>query len=109
MKKPDIRDRINRTNAYNVERKSREYERIQEALAVRQEQEKLQEWTENFRFDLALAAFEIVRMLEKQRDDNVPKNPDYEWNELFCNAIKALPEAKEFAQDCWYECVKVEE
>lgn len=105
MKKPDIKDRVKKANAHNEERKSQEYERIQEVLSIRKESEELQEWLEFFRFEIALTAFQIVQMLENQRDDNLPQPPDFEWNSLFCEAILNLPEAKRFAQDCLYDCM----
>lgn len=107
MKKPDIRERVNRTNAYNAERKTQEYDRIKQAISLRHEQEEFEEWKKIMRFEIALSAFQIVRKLEDQRDMNVPQPPDFVWNSLFCEAIRMIPEAKRFAQDCWYDCVEV--
>ena len=106
MRKPDINDRIRKANTLNEERKTQEYERIQESLAVRREAEELLKWKGIIRFEIALTAFQIVRMLEEQRDRNMPKPPDFEWNEKFSEAIRFLPDAITFAKDCWYSCVE---
>ena len=59
------------------------------------------------RFDLTLTADEIVRRLEKQREEHMPKTPDEPWSEAFCEAVTVLPEARAFADDCWMECMEV--
>lgn len=65
-----------------------------------------QEWKERKQFDLALVADRIVEILEEQRDRNVPKTPGEEWNEKFCEAVRLLPEAREFAEECMADCMK---
>lgn len=45
----------------------------------------------------------IVKRLEEIRDANKPKTPDDIWNDDFCNAISLLPEARRFAEECWYD------
>lgn len=49
------------------------------------------------------AADNIVKRLEEIRDANMPTSPDENWNDEFCNAISLLPEARRFAEECWYE------
>ena len=54
-------------------------------------------------FEQWKAADGIVRRLEEIREKNEPKLPDEEWNEAFCMAIQALPEAQQFEKDCWWD------
>ena len=49
------------------------------------------------------AADSIVKRLEEIREANMPKSPDDNWNDEFCNAISLLPEARRFTEECWYE------
>ena len=79
----------------------------EKALQMRKNAIAFEEWKKQFRFDLALTADEIVRKLEKQRDANLPKTPDEEWNVMFCEAVTLLPAARRFADDCWMECMEV--
>ena len=106
--KPSIQDRINRANEHNDERKSQEYERIQKMIAERHETEAFQKWKDYMHFEIALLSLQIVRFLEEQRDTNAPKSVDEPWNERFCEAISILPSAREFAQDCFFDCVRKE-
>ena len=57
---------------------------------------------ENLLFTKWEKAEDYVRLLEWIRDANTPKTPDEEWNLNFCTAIRLLPEAKEYAEDCWW-------
>ena len=68
----------------------------------RQEEREFREWKERMRFDLALRADEILERLEEQRDRNCPKTPDEEWSREFCEAIRLIPAARRFAQECLY-------
>ena len=65
-----------------------------------------EKWIEDARFNMALKTFEVVRILETQRDDNTPKTPDEPWTAPFCQAIESLPVAEQIAQDAWFGCVK---
>lgn len=48
-----------------------------------------------------------VRLLERIRNDNVPQNYDEPWNNHFALAVRLLPEARDFAEDCWYRYIKL--
>ena len=50
-----------------------------------------------------VVADSIVKRLEEIREENEPKSLDNNWNDDFCNAISLLPEARRFAEECWYE------
>lgn len=77
-----------------IDRKRREAER------------EFREWKERMRFDLALTADRIVELLEEQRDLYVPKTPDEPWSKEFCKAVRLLPAARRFAQDCMFGSFK---
>lgn len=78
------------------------------ARKQREEERAFMEWKERMQFDLALTADRIVEMLEEQRDKNAPADPDGEWSEKFCEAIRLLPGARRFAQNCWFRNIKEE-
>lgn len=105
--RPDINDRIRRANKSNAERMSQEHERIQRALAERREHEEVCEWKEYMRYEIAMTALQIVMLAEEVRDINAPKSPDEPWNEAFCQAVRMLPEATAFAEDCLADCIKM--
>ena len=65
-----------------------------------------EKWIEDARFNMALKTFEVVRILEIQRDDNIPKTLDEPWTAPFCQAVESLPVAEQIAQDAWFDCVK---
>ena len=64
------------------------------------------EWKDRMGFDMHLTADQIVFMLERIRDDNVPKDPYEAWNRNFRIAIELLPEARQFAEDTMMDCIK---
>lgn len=68
----------------------------------------LQEWKDRMLFDLALAADRIVERLEEVRDDNRPRTYGA-WDPDFCAAVVSLPDAREFAEECWTRCIKENE
>ena len=78
----------------------------EKALQMRKRAIEFQQWKERLQFDLALTADEIVRKLEEQRDMNVPATVGEAWNDLFCEAVELLPEARRFADDCMMYCMK---
>lgn len=78
----------------------------EKALQMRKRAIEFQQWKERMQFDLALTADEIVRRLEEQRDMNVPETVGEAWNDLFCEAVELLPEARRFADDCMMYCMK---
>ena len=77
------------------------------AQRKRKEEREYREWLHRTQFDLFLIADKIVSMLEEQRDRYVPKTPDETWHPLFCQAIELLPWARQFAQDCYFDCIEV--
>ena len=65
-----------------------------------------QQWKERMQFDLALTADQIVEILEEQRDRHMPKHVWERWDEKFCEAVRLLPAAQRFAENCMMECMK---
>lgn len=63
------------------------------------------EWKERTRFGLALAADQILEKLEECRDRHVPKTKNERWSPQFCEAVRMIPEAQRFAEDCMMDCI----
>lgn len=85
-----------------------ESRRAEMAVKMRKEAIEAEAWKDKMKFDLFLVADEILCKLEEQRDKNVPQTPDEAWNEQFCQAIKTIPAAKRFVENCLMECCKHE-
>ena len=86
-----------------------EIRRAEIALQARKRAIEDREWKEKMQFDLALAADQIVQRLEEERDKNVPHTADEPWNDDFAGAIRVLPEARRFADDCMMNCTERKE
>lgn len=82
----------------------REAKKRQETRARERE---LQEWKDRMLFEMHLVAGDILRMLERQRDENVPKTPNEEWNWRFRVAVEQIPIWKRIADDAEMNCMKV--
>ena len=78
------------------------------ALQRRKNAIEFQQWKQRMQFDLALLADDIVRRLEDVRDDKRPRTYG-DWDKDFCEAVKLLPEARRFADDCMMNCMEVKE
>ena len=85
-----------------------EAKRAEMALKMRKEAREFAAWKDRMQFDLFLLADRILGMLEEQRDLNVPKTPDEPWNPKFCEAIRVLPAARRFAENCLMDCARKE-
>lgn len=83
-----------------------EAKRAEMAIKMRKEAYELEAWKERMRFDLFLTADRILEMLEEQRDLNIPKYADDNWNAKFCEAIRVIPAARRFAENCLIDCTK---
>ena len=83
-----------------------EARRAEIAVQRRKDARELAAWKDRIQFDLFLLADRILEMLEEQRDMNLPKTPDEEWNPKFCEAIRMIPAARVFAESCYADCVK---
>ena len=106
--RPDIKDRIARHAENNHERDMQEHERVLRAVEHRRTQEEFRKWKGKMGFDLYLTSIDILKRLEKIRDDNMP-GPDDDWNDEFCMAIELIPEARRFYEDMAIECTEVKE
>lgn len=78
------------------------------AQKTRKEAIEFQQWKEQMKFDMVLAADQILEIAEEQRDRNTPKTPNEPWNRAFCDAVRVLPAARMFAEECMAECIKEE-
>ena len=109
MMKPNIADRIARHAENNRERDLQEHERVRRAVEHRRTQEEFLKWKFEMGINLHLTAGQILFMLEDIRNDNMPKNPDDEWNEEFRYAVELIPEARRFVEDTAMECTEVKD
>lgn len=107
--KPSIAERVARHNADNSQREKHEAERIERMIEQRRWEDDFRQWKERMAYDLFLTADRIVEMLEEQRDAYAPKTPDETWHPLFCQAIELIPVAREFAKNCYFECIEVKD
>ena len=83
-----------------------EQRRAEMALQRRRERHELEEWKKQRMFDLALIADRIVERLEDVRDEHRPRTYGA-WDKEFYMAVRLLPEARRFAEDCEMECIEV--
>lgn len=75
------------------------------ALQRRKKAREMLEWKERMQFNLYLLAERLVDRLENDRDDHRPRTYG-EWDERFYTAVRLLPEARQFAEDCLMDCTK---
>ena len=100
-----FRHRMKRAQHAQEEQERRRHEVISRQIALRESQEEARRWKERMTFDLYLLAGVILDRLEDQRDRNVPKSPDDEWNEQFCEAVRLIPEARRFLEKMSIEII----
>lgn len=91
--------RVTRAQQAQEEQEQRRHDEITRRVAMREEQEETQRWIDRMRFNLYLLAGVILDRLEEQRDKNIPADPDGEWNQEFCDAVRTIPEAKMFLEE----------
>lgn len=82
-----------------------ERRRAEMAQKTRKEAIEFQQWKERMKFDMALLADRILEIAENQRDRHVPKTKDEPWDAKFCEAIRVIPAARRFAEDCMMDCI----
>jgi len=82
--------------------------RAEMALQRRRERHELLEWKKQMQFKLALLADRMVEKLEEERDEYRPRTYGA-WDERFVTAVKLLPEARRFAEECEINCTEVKE
>lgn len=97
--------RINRA-VYESPQAKRKQQLNAKVAAMHRDEQLLLEDKENA-FILWATADDHVRILEQIRDENAPKNYNDPWNNRFALAVRLLPEARDFAKDCWYRYIKL--
>lgn len=90
-----MNDRLARQQA----EKEKEAERITMALRAFREGQELEGWKKIATFRLCLMADKIVQRIEEIREEFRPRTYG-EWDERFVLAVKYLPEAREFVEEC---------
>lgn len=53
-------------------------------------------------FCVWFAMDKLLERLEQQRDENVPRYKDEDWNPDFCSAICKIPEVRTLCKELWY-------
>ena len=81
--------------------------RASEEQERRKKERERKEREEREKFDRWLEADKILEQMEEQRDRNVPKAADEEWNDEFCEAIRVLPGMRRKVQDMYFDCIEV--
>lgn len=94
-----FRQRMERAQQTREEQEKHLHDVIARRIELREHQEEMQRWKERATFDLYLLAGMILDMLIGQRDANMPKTPDEPWNDLFCDAIRLIPEARTLVEE----------
>lgn len=104
-----MRQRAERANRAREASDAQRQATVQMAIMHREWEEELRKFKERMRFDLFLIAESIVMRLEEIRDENAQTLSNPEFNDLFAMAVRLLPEARAFAEDCEMECIRYEE
>lgn len=76
------------------------------ALQRRKKQHELEEWKKRMQFDLALLADRMTERLEELRDEHRPRTYG-NWDDEFYMAVRLLPEARAFTEECEINCIEV--
>ena len=102
-----MRQRVERANAAHEDQERARHAAVERAMAHREWEEEFRQFKEKLRFDLSLTADAIVGILEQMRDEHKPSFVPYsELDDEFVIAVKLLPYAKMFAEECAIECIK---
>jgi hypothetical protein len=94
-----FRQRLERAQQAREEQEKHRHDAIARQIELREQQEEVRLWKEHATFGMYLMSGMILDMLEDQRDANMPKTPDEPWNDLFCEAIRLIPEARMFVEE----------
>lgn len=76
------------------------------ARKMRMEAIEHEEWKKRMKFQVAMAADMILEAYEEMRDRNAPRTKDEQWSDAFCKAVRMIPAAKRFADDCMMEVIE---
>lgn len=83
-----------------------EQRRAEIALQRRKRAREFLKWKQDMRFELNLTAGQILMRLEQIRDEHMPTKPDEPWSREFCEAVRLIPEARRFAEECNMNCTE---
>ena len=101
---------INDTFRLNLDIQGRmtqeERRRAENAQRMRKNAIEHRQWKDRMEYGMALTASELLEKAEEIRDDHAPKTPDEKWDKEFCEAVRIIPAARDFAEDCWYGCAE---
>lgn len=94
-----FRQRMERAQQAQEEQKQRRSDEIRRQIEYREWLEEMRQWKDRVEYGLYLVSGMILDRLIRQRDENLPQDPDGEWNGKFCEAVQMIPEAKRFVED----------
>ena len=101
-----FRARAERARMARIEQDRLQHDIVAKRIAQREFEAELRQWKDRVEWGLYLAALQILMILEQQRDDNAPKDPDEPWNDAFCEAIRWIPEARMFLEEMSIACIR---
>ena len=101
-----FRERAERARMARIEQERRQHDIVSRRIAEREFEAEFRHWKDRVEWGLYLVALQILMMLEKQRDDNIPKTPDEPWNDAFCEAVRWIPEARMFLEEMSIACIR---
>ena len=78
------------------------------ALQRRKNAIEFREWIERMQFNMYLVSMGIVQRLEETRDEHRPRTYG-NWDDEFYMAVRTLPEAKAYEEECLMDCTKKKE
>ena len=98
--------RAERARMARIEQERLQHDIVARRIAQREFEAELRQWKDRVEWGLCLAALQILMILEKQRDDNAPKDHDEPWSYAFCEAIRWIPEARMFLEEMSIACIR---
>ena len=76
------------------------------SLKRKRDEQAFQERVNKAHYNMYLAVLSLEMRLEEQRDSNRPLRYGDEWNKDFCDAVRLLPEVREYADYFLIKCTE---
>ena len=87
--------RMGNDTAFDAEAAQRAAQAQERRKAEREHRKEMQ----RVAYDMYLSAGDLLREMEKQRDEHAPKTPDEKWDPKFAEAVEAIPEILGMAEE----------
>ena len=101
-----LRQRVERSNKARIEQEKGRQDQVAAAIARRKLEEETVQWKQRMLFEMHLTAMQMLTRLEEIRDEHRPTDPDEPWDSEFCDAVRLIPEARRFAEECYMNCTE---